>query len=65
MGVGKPDPNEVVAEILGFGYNLTADRQNSIQEFDANSATTIVTGFHKKLFSLKAQVKWDPDQFPS
>lgn len=61
----NPDPNLAAAEVLGFGYNLTADRENSILEFSADSASTIVTHFHKRQFGTKLAVKWDPDQFPT
>lgn len=61
----NPDPNLIAAEVLGFGYNLTGDRTNSIKEFSADSAASIVTEFHKKAFLMKLDVKWNPDQFPT
>lgn len=65
MPGNNPEPNEVVAEILAFGFNITADRQNSIQEFSADSASTIVTHFHKRQFGTKLAVKWNPKSFPT
>ncbi len=63
MGNENPDPNTEAADSIAFGYQVSRDSPNVINEYNTDSASTLVTHFFERANGTRFQVLWLKDHF--